>query len=104
MGIVKQSENERIVSVIRQSFCELPPKAFLMQVIDPTSRLYVFLWERRDDFNKIILSWNEIGLHYNKNHFRTCLRKLNNAGLVTDFKESPFDISIEVIGWDNFEE
>jgi hypothetical protein len=85
--------------IVRQEFQELPPKAFLKQILDTRSSIYVFLWEKKDESNRINMSWMEINRYYNKNSFRTSLRKLNTEGLL-DYYESDKGISIELVGWD----
>jgi len=85
--------------MIRQNFTELPPKRFMMQIMDNLTKAYCFLWERKDDLNRITLTWKDLSKLYNKNAFRTNLRKLNNEGLLS-YSESIEGISIELVGWD----
>lgn len=90
--------------LIRQEFHTLPPKPYMMQILDRTSKTYVFLWERKDDMNCINMSWEDVGRYHNKNSFKNSLRKLCEEGLL-DYKETASDISIELVGWDDdFEE
>ena len=81
----------------------LPPKPFMMQVMSELTKIYCFLWERKDEANRIDFTWKELSRYYNKNCFRTSLRKLNNAGLL-DYEESDDGISIELVGWDEIDE
>lgn len=90
--------------MVRQDFQAMPPKPFMDQIMDPLAKAYCFLWERKDKFNRISFTWSELSKYYNKNTFRTNLRKLNSVGLVTDINESGEDISIELVGWDEFED
>ncbi len=90
--------------MVRQDFQTMPPKPFMDQIMDPLAKAYCFLWERKDKFNRISFTWSELSKYYNKNTFRTNLRKLNSVGLVTDINESGEDISIELVGWDDFED
>lgn len=89
--------------MIRQDFEEFPPRAFMMQILDNLARIYVFLWDKKDKFNRLKLEWREISKYYQKNCFRTNLRKLNNHGLLS-YVENGDIISIELVGWDNFME
>lgn len=92
-----------VVMIVRQNFQEMPPKAFMEQIMDSVCKAYCFLWERRDSLNRIIFTWPELQKYYNKNNFRTNLRKLNNEGLLS-YDESEKGISIELVGWDELEE
>lgn len=86
--------------IVRQDLNELPPKAFLMQVTDNLTKIYCFLWDRKDNLNRISLTWKDLSMHYNKNTFKTGLRKLGNVGLLNYF-ESEDKLSIELVGWDD---
>lgn len=86
--------------MIRQNYQELPPKDFLMQVMDEFSKLYCFLWEKKDRLNRISFTWKDLSKYYNKNTFRTSLRKLNNEGLV-NYLENDKGIDIEMVGWED---
>jgi len=94
----------RLVMMVRQDFQTMPPKPFMDQIMDPLAKAYCFLWERKDKFNRINFTWSELSKYYNKNSFRTNLRKLNSVGLVTDINESEENIQIELVGWDEFED
>lgn len=89
--------------IVRQDFQEMPPKSFMMQVMDDISRVYCFLWDKRDPLNRIEFTWMELSSYYHRNFFRTKLRKLNEGGLL-DFYESDEGITIELTGWDQFED
>lgn len=89
--------------LVRQDFQEMPPKPFMMQIMDNVTKAYCFLWERKDKLNRIKFSWNELTQYYNKNAFRTSLRKLNNEGLLS-YNESKTGVSIELVGWDELME
>lgn len=90
--------------MIRQDFsAELPPKMFLMQIMDDLTKVYCFLWEKRDNFGKLRFEWKDISKHYNKNTFRTSLRKLNGKALL-NYAESEDGISIEMVNWDEIGE
>jgi hypothetical protein len=86
--------------MIRQDFSQLPPKMFLMQVMDTLSKVYVFLWEKKNEFNKLSLSWKELSKYFNKNSMRTSLRRLNSEGLL-NYEESDYGVTVEITGWDN---
>jgi hypothetical protein len=88
--------------MIRQEFETLPPKPFLWQVLDKISKTYVFLWDRKDQDNKISLLWDEVRKEHSKNCFRSCLRKLCNEGLL-NYEESAKGVTIELVGWDDIE-
>lgn len=85
--------------IVRQDFQALPPKMFLMQVMDNVSKAYCFLWEKKDDQNKIAFTWKDLTKYYNKNAFRSNMRKLNNEGLL-NYNETSDGIDIELVGWD----
>jgi hypothetical protein len=87
------------VMMIRQGFQELPPKMFLMQIMNDLTKAYCFLWEKKDKLNRIWMSWKDLSKYYNKNSFRTNLRKLNNEGLL-NYDESDDGVTIELVGWD----
>lgn len=88
--------------MIRQDFQELPPKPFLMQILDTQSKVYVFLWERRNDLNRCNFEWKEVFKHFNKNTFRTNLRRLVNTGLIS-YEETDQGVYVELVGWDEIE-
>lgn len=77
---------------------ELPPKMYLMQILDPVSKIYCFLWEKKDNNNRVKMAWAEVIKIYNKNHFRSTLRKLNCLSLL-DYAENETHIEIELVGW-----
>ena len=85
--------------MIRQDFSELPPKSFMMQILDNTAKIYAFLWEKKNDSNRVFFSWGELRKYLNKNTFLTSLRRINNEGLL-DYEESEEGVSIELVGWD----
>jgi hypothetical protein len=72
--------------IIQQSFDELPPKAYLLQVLDKTA--------------KIFMTWKDLSRFYNKNSFKTSLRRLSDEGLL-DYEETENDICIELVRWDD---
>ena len=88
--------------IVRQEFECLPPKPFMMQILDAITKTYVFLWDRKDDYNRISMTWKDLTHYYNKNAFRSNLRKLNTKGLLS-YEESDDGISIELVGWDEVE-
>ena len=88
--------------LVRQDFFfapELPPKPFMMQVMGSLAQSYCFLWERKNQENEVTMSWKDLSRYYNKNSFRTNLRKLNNEGLLS-YDESEDGIHIELVGYD----
>lgn len=85
--------------IVRQDFEDLPPKMFLMQVLDTLAKVYIFLWEKKDNINRIRMTWKELSKYYNKNAFRTSLRKLCNVGLL-NYKETVTNFTVELVGWD----
>jgi len=89
--------------IIRQDFDSLPPKMFMLQIMDDLSKTYCFLWDKKDELNRIHLTWKDLSKYYNKNSFRTSLRKLNNEGLL-NYNELDDSIAIELIGWDEMME
>ena len=89
--------------MIHQDFCNLPPKMYLMNVLDKTSQIYVYLWERKNALNRICMSWDDVRLQYNKNTFKTALRKLLYVGLL-NYEDSPDHVEVELVGWEEGEE
>ncbi len=85
--------------MIRHEFKTLPPKMYLMQIMNELSKFYIFLWENQNSQNKLLMSWPEVLKMYNKNNFRTNLRKLNSLGLL-NFDEDKDTISIELVSFD----
>jgi len=88
--------------LIRQDFHEqtpMPPRLFMEQIMDGLSKAYCFLWDNRDKQNRFNMTWKDLSRHYNKNTFRSSLRKLNNEGLLS-YEESEDGIAIELVGWD----
>lgn len=87
--------------MIRQDFTQdLPPKAFMFQVMDNLTKAYCFLWDKKDINHRIRMTLNEVSKYYNMNTFRTVLRKLNNQGLLS-YKETKNVILIELVSWDD---
>jgi hypothetical protein len=92
------------IMMIRQDFSsELPPKLFLMQIMDNLGRLYCFLWEKKDKLCKLEFTWSQLKKHYNKNAFMTGLRKLNHEGLL-NYETKDDGISIELVSWDEIDQ
>lgn len=88
--------------LIRQDFnsqTPLPPRMFLEQVMDNLSKSYCFLWDHKNEDNRIQMTWKDLSVYYNKNAFRSNLRKLSNQGLLS-YEESGDGIAIELVGWD----
>lgn len=79
---------------------DMPPKMFMMQILNDAAKTYVFLWEQKDDENRIFMAWKDLCKYYNRNNFRTSLRKLNSEGLLS-YQESKAGITIELVGWDD---
>lgn len=82
---------------------KLPPRPFLEQVMDDLSRLYCFLWDKKNVDNIISMKWKDIKKFYNKNSFRSNLRKLNNVGLLS-YEDTYDGVQIELVGWDEMTE
>lgn len=80
---------------------KVPPRAFLDQIIDSLTKSYFFLWDRKNQENKVMLTWKDLSKFFHKNSFKTNLRKLNNEGLLS-YEEFEEGISIELVGWDDF--
>ena len=88
--------------LIRQDFHEqpqLPPRLYMEQIMDGLSKAYCWLWDHRDEQNKIDMTWKDLSRYHNKNAFRSSLRKLNNEGLLS-YEEDEDGIAIELVGWD----
>lgn len=90
---------------IRQDFNienQLPPRMFLEQIMPPICKAYCFLWDKKDKNYRVSMSWGQIGKSFNKNTFRSSLRKLNNEGLVS-YEESIDGVEIELVSWDEIQ-
>jgi len=89
--------------LVRQDFSQhnhkLPPRLYLEQVMDSLTKAYCFLWDHKNDQNRFEMTWKDVLRYYNKNAFRSNLRKLNNQGLLS-YQESVDGISIDLVGWD----
>ncbi len=88
--------------LVRQDFTiveNMPPKAFMWQILDRLAKVYCFLWDRKDKMNQISMTWTDMSRYYNKNTFKSNLRKLNDEGLL-NYQESEDGIAIELVGWD----
>lgn len=91
--------------MIRQDFrpgLQLPPRMFMEQIMDDLSKVYCFLWDHKNDDNFFKMTWKDLSLHYNKNSFRSNLRKLLNQGLL-NYEETLDGIAIELVSWDELE-
>ncbi len=92
--------------IIRQDFNEkiphLPPRMFLEQIMDTVTKIYCFIWDKKNEKNVFEMTWKDICVYYNKNSFRSNIRKLNNHGLLS-YLESADGISIELTGWDEID-
>ena len=86
--------------MIRQDFQSLPPKMYLLQITDDLTKVYCFLWEKKDKINKVYLNWKDLSRYFQKNCFRSNLRKLNNQALL-NYEENPDGVTVELIGWDD---
>lgn len=89
--------------MIRQDFNDLPPKAFLIQIVDAVTKIYMFLWDKKDKENKVYFTWKDLSKYYQRNNFRTSLRALCNEGLL-NWDETMDGISVELVGWDDIVE
>lgn len=91
--------------LIRQDFAvnKMPPRLYMDQVMDSVSKAYCFLWDLKNQENKIDMTWKDVSRYYNKNTFRTSVRKLNNEGLLS-YEENEDGIFIEMTGWDSIDD
>src|ERR1700690_4488301 len=85
--------------MIHQDSNEMPPKMYMMQIIDSVSKLYIHLWDIKDEESRELLRWSDLDKLYHKNHFRTALRKLNNLGLLS-YNEVESGVAVEMTAWD----
>jgi hypothetical protein len=81
----------------------LPPRPFMIRVMDKVCKAYLFLWDKKDEEYKFDISWKDLSKCYNKNVFRTSVRRLGEEGLLS-FQESPSGIHIELKGKDNLQD
>lgn len=82
---------------------DLPPKMFMMQIMDSLAKIYCFLWDNKDKDNKIKINWDTLNKHFHKNNFRSNIRKLNEKGLL-DYEENHHEILITLVSWDEIED
>lgn len=88
--------------MVRQDFsqgCDIPPMMFLNQILNDLGKVYCYLWKKRDTDNHVSMSWDDVRRLWNKNNFRTSIRKLNNEGLLS-YDESQAGIDIELVSYD----
>ena len=78
---------------------DMPPKMYMMQIIDSVSKLYIHLWDVKDEENRALLKWSDLDKLYHKNHFKSALRKLNNLGLL-NYNEVELGVAVEMTAWD----
>ncbi len=71
--------------------------------MNPPSKVYLFLWEKKDIHNRFYMTWKEITHYFNKNMFKTNLRKLNDVGLVSS-KQNDDGVLVELVGWDEIKD
>jgi len=89
--------------MIRQDFHDGPPIPFLKHIMNTTSKVYLFLWEKKDKKNRFYMTWKEITHYFNKNTFKTNLRKLTDVGLVS-CKQNDDGVFVELVGWDEIKD
>jgi hypothetical protein len=89
--------------MIRQDFAAAPPMPFLSQILDSKAKIYVFMWERKDDDNQFTMSWRALHHYFNKNTFRTNLRRLTDVGLIS-YDEDDEGVSVNLVGWDEIDD
>lgn len=90
--------------LIRQDFSQsnLPPRMYMEQIMNDLAKVYCYLWDYKNNDNLFVTTWKELSKSFNKNTFRSCLRKLNNHGLI-NYHEDLDGISIELVGWDEMD-
>ena len=76
----------------------MPPRAFMQQIMDKTSKLYCFLWDKKDEEGSMFLGWHEVVYLYQKNSFRSCMRKLKEQNLLT-YRETDSGVKIKLFEW-----
>jgi hypothetical protein len=78
----------------------LPPREFLEQIMDTKSKIYCFLWDRKDEEGKLSLSWDELAYLFQKNSFRTCMRKMKDQKLLK-YREHDAGVKVEMFNWND---
>ena len=89
--------------MIRQDMTDpqaLPPRPFLEQVMDGVSKVYCWLWDKKDPECRYDGTWKEITQVHSKTAFKSSVRKLGAQGLLS-FSEDEQGIHIELVGWDD---
>ena len=89
--------------MIRQDFKDIPPMLFLIKILNTTSKVYLFLWKKKDSENRFYMTWKEITHYFNKNTFKTNLRNLTDVGLVSS-KQNDDGVLVELVGWDDIKD
>ena len=74
----------------------LPPENKIQKIANNLIKIYFFLWKKKNESNILILKWDEILPFFNKNTFRTALRKISLENLIF-YKETAEGVAIEII-------
>jgi hypothetical protein len=74
----------------------MPPRQCMNQIMDPVSHVYCYLWDMKDAEWSIFLSWKDLVKVFQKNSFRTAVRKLQAKGLVKGSKDSEEGVKVRL--------
>jgi hypothetical protein len=78
---------------------DLPPKPFMIRLMDKVAKTYCFLWREKNSEYEFDITWKDLAQYFNKNVFRTSVKKLSSAGLL-DYRENEEGIHIELVALD----
>jgi hypothetical protein len=74
----------------------MPPRHCMDIIMDPVSHVYCYLWDMKDSEWSVFLSWKDLVKIYQKNSFRSCIRKLKAKGLVKGSKEEEEGVKVKL--------
>jgi len=66
-----------------QDFQELPPKKFMMQLLDSTAKAYIFLWNCKDRNYLVDMNWSTLRNYFDERAFKHSLKRLSNEDLLS---------------------
>jgi len=65
-------------------------------IMDPVSHVYCYLWDLKDAEWSVFLSWKELVNKFQKNSFKSCVRKLKAKGLVKGSNEENEGVKVKL--------
>lgn len=74
----------------------LPPENKILKIANNLVKIYIFIWKNKNESNILKLKWEEVIPFFNKNTFRTALRKISQENLIF-YKETKDGVAISCI-------